>query len=237
MNIYRSPRDKGADGEISSPEVELLNRVNVPGLTEPDFTGKILSPSAIVEARHLVGEVYSRWGYVDSEQLTPEGYLPNDTDIDNSTYFACFRGDRVAATVRLVTKPNIREFQTVAEFGVDPARLEDIDTDPSHFREVRALAKRPGLGHRDDVLRLYASMMRESLETDVRYWLMSADTRLAGKLRRAFGGDSFPGLADEKFYLGSPTEPMLLDVRRGVQVLCRRFFLPADVKAIFRGGL
>lgn len=203
-----------------------------------ESTSLVQTPELLHKSRRLVADVYCKWGYVQPGDLTREGYLDSEVDphVKDSDYFVHTRGEKVVATARLIAKDKLEAFPALSEFDIDEQLLRDLDGDPSHYREISALAKAPKIGHRDDVLRVYASMMQHSINTGGQYLLMSVDTRLSQKLKQLFGTKSFTQLGEPKYVLGSDTVPMVMDAHRALRLFDKRF-VPNSIKDIFREGL
>lgn len=205
------------NGQLATPAHQHPDQI---GAKEPETeTSVITSIKELHEARQLVGKVYLRHHYV--EELTPEGYLTPEDDpyVGVSTYFAVRRNNKVIATARAIHVEQVKDYPAVAEFGVEQAKLPNEGNDPSQFVEISALARLPKEAKTEDVLRLYAHLMRWTLESGGRYWLMSADEHLVKRLGQLFGSETIEQIGEKKRYLGSDSVPMLFDTCRALEIL------------------
>ena len=222
---------------VENHDNTFTNQTFEEGGIHSDYLGVVDNPFTLRASRVLVAETYLRRGYVQGDDITEEGYIGEHLDphVDDSTYFANLSGGIVKATARLISKEAISDFPAFKEFGIDPTKL-NIDQDASQYREVSALAKSKEHGKRQDVLEVYASMMKHSINEDGRYWLMSVDEDLVKTLKQLFGKKSFTDIGEPEFVMGSTTVPMLLDTHKALKLMDKPY-IPRYIKSIFRENL
>jgi|GEM_PF-1043888 len=211
--------------------------LDVPPVQPELQSGIIENPFLIHQARKLVGRVYLKYGYVTPHQITKEGYVDESVDphVADSVYFARPNdaSESMLSTARLIRKGTLEDFPAVKEFStVDPKKLAEIDSNPEHYREVSALVKAPEGGSMEDILHLYASMMKYSINNDVSRWLMSVDHKLVNRLHLLFGRRNFKKIGDTEFMMGSNTTPFVMDIQDSLQ-LYRYPHISKGIKKIF----
>lgn len=123
---------------------------------------------------------------------------------------------------------------TAKNFSLDPDAIIDIAnvhraTDLTHRKvvEVSGLASRQKQSARDTtvgeqsgvdpVRRLYADMLRHSIEAGHDLWLLNADKLLLRDLRRRLGEDQVSEVGDARQYMGPPTVPAAINPKRVVE--------------------
>lgn len=196
--------------------------------------GRLTGNEEVSAVRRVVAEVYLRHGYVASEQIDENGHIDSLTDphVADSHYFGVYVDGRLASTARLILKDSILSFPAVCGFGIDPSVLLCRSSDPAKYAEVSALARVIRTGNREDIPSLYACMMRYSIEQGQRYWLMLADRRLVARLTTLFSKRIFLTLGAPRFYMGSETMPMLVDIHNALR-LYDRALVPFRIRRIF----
>lgn len=101
--------------------------------------------------------------------------------------------------------------------------------DPTKWVELSGLAKEPWVKS-EIVNRLYREMWARSFAQGHEIWLIAADSRLARRLRGVFL-DSMVIAGPPVDYLGSPTVPLYMQVVRGVDAICDRYFTTRSPRA------
>lgn len=232
-----SPKKTGTiEAELLPTRLTSYERRSFPSLHERAYL--MGEKSDIDSARRTVADTYLRYGYINPEDINDSGFICETLDphVDDSVYFGFGKSGVLAATSRLIEKNSLVEFPAIKDFGIDLKALEDLELDPQKFAEISALAKAKGVGKKEDIMHVYAQMMRYSLETGHKYWLMSADVDLARKLKKVFGKKSFTELGQPRHYMGSETVPMAMDIHSSLQ-LYNKYFIPKWLKEIFTENL
>lgn len=183
----------------------------------------VTNPHDIHTAQRLQGLRYFSEGYVCEGDIKPSGVLNDAIDPykDRSTYFTV--SDEITPTKPLVVARQINcdtdgSFPVLDHMDLFPGACAKIKRlDASQCVEISGLAKVPGTPQ-TMVLLLYRAMWHHSLAQGHDKWIMASDRRLTRNLREMFGG-ALEVIGETQHYLGSPSDPMLLDSRHGLETL------------------
>lgn len=193
---------------------------------QDDFVPEIVEPETVEEkARRLHAEVYLQEGYVSTEDVTAEGVLAETVDpyVERSEYFWAEAGGR-EVTARQITagSEGLLSFPTLEKFSCDPDVLKQVagvenltDIGKGEVVEISGLAASDGVpsdnGNLGPVIDVYVKMLRHSVEEGHKLWVMGTDRRLTRKLTGLLGNDLIHRLGERREFMGSPTDPMVLN--------------------------
>lgn len=188
------------------------------------YIGVITDADDIFQARFLTAERYLGEGYITEDDLDENGLMSEDVDpyVASSTYLGSFDEDgHIKATLRQISQDDIAELPTVKEFGLQENELLS-SFDPRDVVEISGVSKVNGGGlieQSKKIIEVYGAAMRHSVESGHKAWVMGTDSRLTKRLGVLFGSENFTRLGEQKEYLGSATDPILLDINDAIKTI------------------
>ena len=214
-----APRAGGADAQAASEHEGLLDEL-VYGYTD--------EPGLIEEARRLVARRYLSEGYIEVSDITPEGVMESDVDPyhDTSAYFVAVDGSRrVVATIRQVGYDDargIKSFPFCAHLELFDETWADLSgAPPEDWVELSGLAKEAWVDT-SVANRLYREMWARSFAQGHEFWLIATHPRFARWLKGLFMS-SVMTAGEPMEYLGSMTQPLLMQVVASLDGVCERY--------------
>jgi hypothetical protein len=151
-------------------------------------------PKLIEQAQKLQAKIYHQKGYVQLEEIGPDGRLnvADDPHQNAAIYFVAMDKNKheVCATARLLrsrTEDSFDGFQLFEHFTIYPNEQRDIRKyNIQDTYEVSALA-RDQYAPSEAVLELYRGLWQYSVTHNHKLWLISCNADLFRTLRAVFG--------------------------------------------------
>jgi hypothetical protein len=210
---------------------------------------------------------YLEAGLITEEDLDENGLYTNEYS-DRSTYIYATSARKEATSRYIVAEkppllslePAIMSLPTAKHFSLDTELVKIIadvqrlsDIGPRDVIEVSGLASDrtelvdTNYGGLDATRVMYAKILRHSLESGHKLWLMNVDEELKDKLSKMLGEDNVVQLGDKEKYMGDPTVPIGLNPYEVVKSILKsddpewgprnRRYLQATFQGISRGKL
>ncbi|GAC1391498.1 MAG: hypothetical protein NVSMB46_04250 [Candidatus Saccharimonadales bacterium] len=208
---------------------------------EKPFIGLLEELSQIADARQLVADRYLNEGYITGDDLDNNGFINTSLDpyVDNSTYFGSYSDEGVIkATLREIKTDDPKDLPVIKSFNLENNLLLQ-GKDPSTIVEISAVAKVNGGGlieQSQKIVELYAAALRYSIESGQTTWVMGTDHRLTRRLGMLFGRDTFEKLGESQEYMGSVTDPIMLDLHKASQTIVNGSLQP-EIEKLFKEHL
>lgn len=184
---------------------------------------RIATGEQILTAQRLHAWRYLEEGYVKKSDITEEGVLSDLIDPYKplSTYFILSDEHTprqpVVVARQIEFDPN-NVFPVLKNMTLWPSGEKAVDkVDHPRCVEISGLAKVPN-ARRSLTLMLYRDMWHFSLKESHDKWFIASDIRLTEDLKAMFNG-AIQSIGPTQDYLGSPTDPMLLDASHGMTTL------------------
>ncbi len=183
----------------------------------------------IDEARRLVARRYLAEHYIELGDVTPDGLIEPAVDPyhETSAYFVAVDMDqRVVATIRQVgydPERGVKSFPFCAHLDLYEDTWTALNSaPPEDWVELSGLAKEPWV---DTTVanRLYREMWARSFAQGHEFWLIATHPRFARWLKGLFMS-SVVTAGQPMDYLGSPTQPLLMQVVASLDGVCERYF-------------
>lgn len=180
------------------------------------------SEEQIYAARVLHAYAYLRAGYVNENDIENRVLTAGiDPYVNRSTYFIIANNSetpRPIVVARQIAYDHTRSFPLLENMKISPSSRDVLDgIDLPNCVEISGLAKMPGASKFYTLL-MYRDMWQYSIKHGHDKWFIASDERLTKSLENMFGA-TITRLGDTQNYLGSPTDPMLLDSRNGLEIL------------------
>lgn len=180
------------------------------------------------EAKRLHATVYLRRGFVETQDIAPEGHLSPDADPyqAHATYFVVVRKDdpnipplALARQINALPSLGLSSFPVLSQARIRREACTLLQScNPAEIVEISALAKRHRVGPFASLL-LYRAMLYHSMHgRRHRYWIMALDVDVFRSLRYSFG-DALRVIGEVTAYPGGDVVPLLLDVARAFSSL------------------
>lgn len=185
-------------------------------------------PALIAEARRLVARRYLAEGYIEPEDITTDGVMEPAVDPyhETSAYFvAVDDGHKVVATIRQIgydPERGLDSFPFCAHLALyDETWATLSSAPPEDWVELSGLAKEPWIDT-SVANRLYREMWARSFAQGHEFWLIATHPRFARWLKGIFMS-SVMTAGDPMDYLGSTTQPLLMQVVASLDGVYERF--------------
>ncbi|AWS43639.1 alanine racemase [Streptosporangium sp. 'caverna'] len=165
-------------------------------------------------ACELEFSVFRQAGFLDDD-----GTLDDFRDYGHQSVFTVVEenGELVGALREILS--GSRPFKTLIDLPLAPAGAALVGSiTPIHLSEIGTLAVRRDVRGRSVAEILYAASWAATIARGGTHWLASIDAGLLEAIRTAYGV-SFVELGSAQDYYGSPTVPVLLDLRELVMRL------------------
>ncbi len=184
--------------------------------------------SLITEARRLVARRYLNEGYIELTDISPDGVMEAEVDPYHATsaYFVAVAGTgRVVATIRQVgydAERGLASFPFCAHLELFESTWTELNSAPAEdWVELSGLAKEPWV---DTAVanRLYREMWARSFAQGHEFWLIATHPRFARWLKGLFM-ESVITAGQPMEYLGSQTQPLLMQVTTALDGVCERY--------------
>jgi hypothetical protein len=185
-------------------------------------------PSLIAAARRLVARRYLAEGYIEAGDITVDGIMESSVDPYHATsaYFVAVNAhNQVVATIRQVgydPERGVSSFPFCAHLDLHEQTWTALNTaPPEDWVELSGLAKEPWV---DTTVanRLYREMWARSFSQGHEFWLIATHPRFARWLKGIFMS-SVQIAGDPMEYLGSQTQPLLMQVVASLDGVCEKF--------------
>lgn len=184
------------------------------------MTGETLLPhdsDGILAAQVFEHKQFVGCGYLDA------GDQDTYSEFNGNSRFIVCKGEdgRVVASLRIIHSDNrgLGSFKTVADMPHVAHRLMHID--PTKIVEIATVVRDKKRSNRLDVsVALYADAWLEfGLEQGIQYWLASIDNEVLAYFRGTLGFEFTDLGSSVDDYMGSPTTPVLMDIKSASESL------------------
>ncbi len=192
------------------------------------------TPKAILAAQRLHTAKYLLVGYIQLEDISENGTLKEHLDPykDRSTYFILIDKndpeEKPIATIRIIEFDPESPFPLIENMETyETAQDIILGMQTEKCFEISGFAKLPETQDFQTLV-VYRDLWQHALKSQHDKWFVASDTNITKHLKAMFGAAVFR-IGDTQHYLGSPTDPMILDAQNGLKLFleeCREIDEP-----------